>query len=247
MDPRVALLREFYRAMPMDRAKLETEEHGFGFLERLLAGGIELEYGELTLSGRLHKYKLARIPPAQMDEFLAGHVSRTCNVCLYFDARANETFCINLDNNHRVDNTAAIPEVEAAVRTLIRVYGELGCEPLVVASGRGYHIWGRADAPVDNQLLYRFMLRAAAAAAAELLSRGLDPQQAKFNFYPNPKINDVVSLRLFGSQHAKTGRFSSILTADGLLGEEASWAHFADYLQHRTVAAARLEAAAGNI
>ena len=34
MDPRVSLLREFYRGLPKDRAKLETQEHGFAYLEK---------------------------------------------------------------------------------------------------------------------------------------------------------------------------------------------------------------------
>jgi hypothetical protein len=141
MDPRVMLLKEFYRGLPQDRAKVETHEQGFAFLEMLLAGGVTLEYGELTLTRLLHKYKLGNIPEARMDELLCAHVEKRCNVCLYFDGEANDTFCFNLDNNHKADNTVLIPEMKAAVRALREHLAGLGCEPLTVASGRGYHLW----------------------------------------------------------------------------------------------------------
>ncbi len=118
MDPRVSLLKEFYRGLPRDRAKLETEEHGFAFVERLLTDGVTLEYGELTPFGLVHKYKLACIPERRMDDFLLAHVENVCNICLYFDVCANDTFCFNLDNNHQVNSSEIIPEMDLAVREL---------------------------------------------------------------------------------------------------------------------------------
>src|SRR5580658_10689155 len=164
MDRRIALLREFYGGLPKDRAKIETRGHGFAFLQEMLSDGVLLEYGELTLSGRLHKYKLANIPPHRMDGFLRSHVSKECNLCLYFGDQANNLFCFNLDNNHKTNNTVVIPEMEAAVRALRGHLTQLGCEPLVIASGRGFHLWCRLGAPVDNDLIYGFMLRSAAKA-----------------------------------------------------------------------------------
>jgi hypothetical protein len=243
VDPRVSLLKEFYRGLPKDRAKLETQEHGFAYLESLLSDGMALEYGELTLSGLLHKYKLRDIPERRMDEFLLSHVNQACNVCLYFGERTNDVFCFNLDNNHQVDNRAIIPEMELAVRVLAEKLRGLGCEPLVVASGRGYHLWGRLDGAVANERLYDFMLRSAVATAAELHRRGYDHHRVKFNFYPDPRTRDVVSLRLFGTRHAKNQVFSRILTPDGLLEEGASWEYFADYLKHKTIGVARFAAA----
>jgi hypothetical protein len=243
MDPRVSLLKEFYRGLPKDRAKLETQEHGFAFLEGLLSEGVVLEYGELTLSGLLHKYKLARIPERRMDEFLLSHVEKACNVCLYFDDRANETFCFNLDNNHKVNSSALIPEMELAVRLLEENLRGLGCEPLIVASGRGYHVWGRLAGAVPNERLYDFMLRSGVATVAALHGQGRDYHRVKFNFYPDPRIHDVVSLRLFGSLHSKNKVFSRVLAPDGLLDEAASWDYFADYLKNKTIAVARFNSA----
>jgi hypothetical protein len=243
MDPRVILLKEFYRGLPKDRAKIETEAHGFDFLSGLLTGGVELEYGELTLAGALHKYKLAGISESRMDDFLRAHVEKACNVCLYFDERANDLFCFNLDNNSRTDSSALIPETRAAVRILAERLRELGCEPLVVASGRGYHVWGRLEAPVPNDRLHGFMLRAAVAAAAGLHAEGLDRHRIKFNFYPDPRTHHVVSLRLFGSLHAKNKVFSRVMGPEGLLDEPESWERFAAHASDGTIPVGRFDAA----
>jgi hypothetical protein len=243
MDPRVSLLKEFYRGLPKDQAKLETTEHGFAFLEALLADGITLDYGELTLSGLLHKYKLAHIPERRMDELLHAHVEKRSNVCLYFDDAANDTFCFNLDNNHKVNNTAIIPEMDFAVRALRELLVGVGCEPLIVASGRGYHVWGRLTAAVENARLYQFLLRAAVKTLAQLHAAGHDHQKVKFNLYPDERLRGAVSLRLFGSEHTKNKVFSHVFTPSGLLDEAASWAYFEEHLHRRTLAIAQFDAA----
>jgi hypothetical protein len=243
VDSRITLLEEFYRGLPKDRAKVETQEHGFAFLDRLLADGATLEYGELTLAGLLHKYKLAGLPAARFQDLLCAHVAKTCNLCLYFGDRANELFCFNLDNNHKTGNTEVRPEMELAVRVLSERLRDLGCAPLVVASGRGFHLWGRLEAPVENARLYGFMLRCAVATAAALHGQGHDHHRIKFNFYPDPRSCAIVSLRLFGTEHAKNKVFSRVLTPHGLLDEAASWAHFADTVRAGPIAAATFDAA----
>jgi hypothetical protein len=247
VDPRVTLLKEFYRGLPKDRAKLETSERGFPFLDALLAGGERLEYGELTLSGLLHKYKLAGIPEARMDGFLLSHVEKACNVCLYFGDRANETFCFNMDNNFKQNSREMIPEMEMAVRLLAENLRHLGCEPLIVASGRGYHVWVRLDAPVANERLYKFMLHTAVSSWAGLHAQGRDYHRVKFNFYPDPRTQNVVSLRLFGSLHARDKVFSRVLAPEGLLDESASWEYFASHLRTKTFTVASFEAALAGI
>jgi hypothetical protein len=242
MDPRVTLLKEFYRGLPKDRAKIETEEHGFGFLERLLSGGVELEYGELTLSGLLHKYKVARIPEPRMDEFLLKHVEKAWNVCLYFDGRESDVFCFNLDNNNLTDNRAAIAEMDTAISVLRDSLRSAGCEPLILASGRGYHVWGRLERAVANERLHHFMLHYAVATAATIHGRGLNHHRVKFNFYPDPRTRNMVSIRLFGTVHAKNKVFSLVLGPGGLLDEAASWEHFADHLRTKTIAIGTFEA-----
>jgi hypothetical protein len=235
VDRRVAFLKTFYRGLPTDRVKLEVSAYGFDFLAQLERRGIELEYGELTLTELLHKYKLTRINETQMDELLGWHVAKLCNVCLYFDRQANPLFSFNLDNNHAHDGSRLIPEVQLAVRALVERLNELGCNPLVIASGRGYHVWCRLEAPIANDRLYALMLHTAAGSLLTLQQQGFDTNNMKFNLYPDVRIQDRVSLRLFGSEHAKNHVFSCILNGDTLLDEEASWTFFQHHVESKTV------------
>jgi hypothetical protein len=113
----------------------------------------------------------------------------------------------------------------------------LGCAPLVIASGRGYHIWCRLDRAVDNDRLYEFMRRIAVRTLATLHEGGHDHRKVKFNVYPDRRTRDTVSLRLFGSNHAKNRVFSRVLTPEGLLDEAQSWEYFENHLRLRTVSA----------
>jgi hypothetical protein len=243
MDPRVALLKEFYAGLPRDRIKLETYEHGFDYLGRLLQNGVTLEYGELTLTGLLHKYKLANVSEEAFDAFLLGHVEKRWNVCQYFDDRANRVFCFNLDNNHKTNNTELIPEMALAVQAMRETLVGVGCEPLIVASGRGYHIWCRMEQPIENQRLYNFMLRVAVLAMARIHGEGLDHSKVKINVYPDPRTRDTVSLRLFGSDHAKNKVFSQVLGPEGLLEDDGSWVAFERHLTQGTLTGAEFDAA----
>jgi hypothetical protein len=235
MVAKLKLLKEFYCGLPCDRAKIETYGYGFDFLAQLLSGGASMEYGELTLAGTLHKYKILNISQERLNQLLRAHIAKECNVCLYFDVNANNVFCFNLDNNHKTNNTIIIPEMDLAIRTIRGLLCEVGCEPLIIASGRGYHVWCRLNSAVDNALLHQFMIRIAAKTLAELHKAGFDYHAIKFNFYPDTRLNKIVSLRLFGSEHAKNKTFSFVYTPDGLLDETASWEYFSAYLQHKTI------------
>ena len=235
MDSKLELLKEFYRGLPTDRAKVETNGHGFDFLEAMLVGGVTLEYGEMHRSGELYKYKLSNLPAHKLDKLLESHIAKTCNVCLYFDDTANSIFCVNLDNNHKVDNTVLIPEMRLAVQLLRDHFIKLGCETLVIASGRGYHLWCRLATPFDNKQIHNFLLRSVAMTLAGIRKQGLDYNNIKANFYPDPRIRNTVSLRLFGSDHARNKVFSYILTPDGLLDEPASWTAFRNHLTQKTI------------
>ncbi|VBB06713.1 Hypothetical protein LUCI_1949 [Lucifera butyrica] len=234
MDTRVKLLKEFYSTMQTGKLKLESREYGFDFLDRLLSTGLLLEYGELA-SGLIHKYKLSNVSEEQLNYLLQEHVNKGCNVCLYFNEAANNTFCFNLDHNYKLSNTAPKPEIGIAAGLLTGYLEELDMKPLVTTSGRGYHFWTRLDEPVDNNQLYDFMLRMAARTLAGLHENGYDYNKIKLNMYPNNKIIHRSSLRLFGSEHVKNKIFSYIRTKTGIVNEEHSWQYFADYLINGTI------------
>jgi hypothetical protein len=243
MDPRVTLLREFSRGFVRDKAKIETEQFGFDYLEELLSGGSTLEYGELTDTRVLHKFKIVDIADSRMDALLQMHVMKECNLCRYFGAEKNDVLCFNMDNNHKTNNTTIIPEMSLALDALRECLQSLGCEPLIIASGRGYHVWVRLDEPLENRVLYNFMVRAAARAMLPLLTGGGDRRTIKFSFYPDINVNDVVSLRLFGSDHAKNNVFSRVLAQNALLDEADSWKYFEHFVRNRTTSSATFRSA----
>lgn len=231
MDRKLELLQAYYGSLPADRVKVETRRHGFAFVAELERAGASLEYGELTLTGLLHKYKLSGVTASLMETLLTWHLRGECNVCRYFGDEGNRLFCFNLDNNHKENNTAPIPEVTRGVQALQGFLEAHGCPPLVLASGRGYHLWCRLEASVPNERLHTFMIRMAAKTAARLQAEGLDHARLKMNLYPDRRARDVVSLRLFGSRHMKTGAFSRVLTQGVLLDEEPSWERFERHLR----------------
>jgi hypothetical protein len=243
MDPGVSLLKEFSRGFVAGKVKVETEQFGFAYLEQLLSDGATLEYGELTSTRLLHKYKIVDVPDHRMDELLQMHIMKECNVCRYFGTRKNDVFCFNMDNNYKTNNTVIIPEMGLALGALRKCLRDLGCEALTIASGRGYHVCLRLDEPAENKLLYNFMLHAAARALLPLRTGGYDHHTIKFSFYPDIKVNDVVSLRLFGSEHAKNKVFSHVLAPEGLLDETASWKYFEHFVRNKTISTAKFRAA----
>jgi hypothetical protein len=243
MDSRVELLRIFSRGFVAGTAKIETARHGLGFLDELLTGGARLEYGELTPLRLVHRYKVVDLPEDRMDDLMRAHVDKEYNVCRYFNPDANDTFCFNLDNNHRTQNTVVIPEMDRAIRALRECLCDAGCPPLIVASGRGFHAWCRLTETLDNERLYRFMLPAAAVALSAVHAAGHDHRNVKVNLYPHVQLKSAVSLRLFGSNHAKTGIFSHVWTVDGLLDEAASWQRFEDFVRRPQASPRDLDAA----
>jgi len=240
MDPRAELVKAFYAALPRDRLKLETCGHGFAFLDEMLATGMTLEYGERVLCSDVYKYKFANVPEWKMDDLLAAHVRKQCNVCLYFHHDANSLFCFNLDKSPKVSDIADIPEMTLAVGLLRDILTNAGCEPLVILSGKGYHLWCRLAAPAGNEELYNFMTRVMAKALYGLHQKGLDHNKINARFYPDSRTLDKISLRLFGSDHVKTKMFSRVLAPDGLLDEEASWHAFEKHLGAKAITGAFL-------
>ncbi|MFZ1056741.1 MAG: hypothetical protein WAN79_13800, partial [Opitutaceae bacterium] len=98
-----------------------------------------------------------------------------------------------------------------------------------------FHMWCRLEGPVDNDRQYEFMLRSAAKAVASVNRSGRDHNRIKVNLYPDRRIRDVVSLRLFGSEHAKNRVFSQVLSPGGLLDEKDSWTWFERHVKDGAV------------
>lgn len=234
MDPRRRLLMEFFNSMQKNKLKLEINRYGFDFLDKFSAAGIILEYGQLT-PYLIHRYRFVNVPEQWLEELLQWHLDKQCNICLYFNETANNVCCFNLDNIYRGINTPLIPEIEFSVNILSEYLAELGMEPLVVISGRGYHLWCRFAAVIDNRQLFDFMIRMQARTLAALNKNKYDYHKIKINIYPNSQIANLGSLRLFGSEHIRCKIFSYVRTPTGMLDEAGSWQRFTDYLENRTI------------
>ncbi len=182
-----------------------------------------------------------------MTALLQAHLAKEWNVCRYFGPEENDVFCFNLDNNHKTNNTELIPELAAAVRNLERILRDAGIAPLIVASGRGYHAWCRLERPLGNERLHGFMRSAAVRSLLPFQGTELDYRRVKYNFYPDPRSHDVVSLRLFGSEHAKNKVFSHVLSDGRLMDEADSWSAFERFMAHGSLSESAFESACSQL
>lgn len=223
--------------MQNDKAKLETKKHGFEFLEELCRTGVTVDYGELT-ANLVNKYRVTSIEPEAMEQLLLNHINQKDNLCLYFGSESSSLFCLNLDNNYTNETCAIIPEMKPALAFLREHFHSFGIVPLIIESGRGYHLWCRVDSPVANERLHEFLLRISAFTMASLHDSGINHNNIKFTIYPDPRTVNHASLRLFGSKQIRTERFSFVTYENHQLDEADSWKEFERYLTAETISIA---------
>lgn len=237
----VEFLAAFYSTILRNRVKIETKHYGFNFIKSLTADDTILDYIQLG-NHLIHKYRLLNISESHYNALLQGHIHQDHNLCLYFDEIANNTLCFNLDHNFKSKSTEVIPEMRLIVNDLQQHLEYYGMESVCIESGRGYHVWCRFEKPIANQLLYEFMIQMAAKTLASVHFSNHDYHTIKFNFGPNPKVVNLVSLRIFGSRHVKTGSFTYVHTKDDILNEKKSWKYFRDYMLNNTIPEKRFTA-----
>jgi hypothetical protein len=211
--------------------KLELKEWGFDFLDTLTKGAT-LDYGELT--NYIPKYRLSNMHPKVFNYLLLQHIKKNCNVCLYFDRTANNAFAFNIDNNQKHNKDECTEEVKATVQILTHILNDVGIEPLVYASGRGYHIWVRLDEKIDNATINGFMTSVCAWTDVVLHRNNLDYNKVSVGMYPHKDEGQTHSLRIFGSNHIRRKTFSHVCTPE-VLDEDASWNYFWDYCINKVI------------
>ncbi|MEG6584189.1 hypothetical protein [Dendrosporobacter sp. 1207_IL3150] len=234
------VLKDFYSSMDFSTMKLEVKDYGFDFLETMEKAGIIVEYVELK--GLIHKYKLKNIKPVYQKYLLEQHIEQSGNVCGYYHKTHNNVFSFNLDNSHNENNTELTIEMRTAVQVIRKYLNEVGIEPLIINSGRGYHIHTRLDKPVSNEKIQKFMISVTARTQVTIKDLGMDVAKVIFNNYPG-KDTRIGSLRLFGSDHIKNQVFSHVCTKQGVLNERDSWIYFADYINKHTITEEQLDKA----
>lgn len=230
MEAKAELLKAFYPTADRTQAKLETAEHGPGFLRELQSMST-LRYGE-WIEGTF-KYRLEGISPAGFDVLLRRHLESSLNLCVYFHPRANAMFCLNLDRFQKSGEN-----LRELAKILLALLRRLEIEPLVLQSGHGYHFWCRLAAPAENARLQEFLHAVTELSVFQAVAAGVSIARLQFICYPRPRVDDI-SIRLFGCRHTVSGLFSRVVASldggDLLLGEEESWAAFARYREMCTV------------
>lgn len=222
---RANLLRQFYSSMDKTKAKIEVFSWGWKFLNTMLMTGITLDYGEYT--NGIPKYRFSNVNSQATDIFLYSHIKQCCNLCGYFDDKANSICAFNIDT----DTKELLAIVEKAAFILAHNLNVLGIEPLVLKSGRGFHVWCRFEKPIENMKLKSFLLFHQIIISKQLYGFN---NLINFSMYPNAVENHTHSLRLFGTKHIRTELFNSVWDGHSILDEEKSWLYFERYIQRPT-------------
>lgn len=236
---KVDLLKEFYSTMRRDMLKWEVKQWGIDWLEMIEKSGAKIEYGELT--NGIPKYKITNIPGKYFDYMLKTHTEQDANVCIYYNNKENTVLSFNLDDNNKKGNEI-LNELKAAVCIITEYLKILDIEPLVIVSGRGYHIILRFSHPIDNDKLSDFILLIEIWNKLIFKETNHDINKINVCSYPNKFDNTTHSLRLFGSKHIKNQVFSYVCSPKlGVLGEKESWEYFEYYMNHKTISLKHFE------
>lgn len=226
---KITLLREFYRDMQWNMCKLETTDYGWKAIKAIEGMDANVDYVEFT--SLIHKYRLSNVNNWLMEYFLQKHIEQKCNICMYYGEKENSLISFNLDTKIR-DAKKITHEVKGMCNAIVSCLNKLDIEPLVIVSGRGYHIHCRLEKPVDNNTLLHFMIIIELWARETLKNNNISDDMVNVSKYPHREGNTCVSLRMFGSKHIKKEIFSHICTHATVLSEEDSWNYFKDYLDN---------------
>lgn len=226
MDSKKRLLNAYYSTIDRSRFKVETR----GFVPELLDA--EATHGAFTygeFKNGIFKYCFSGAAPALFDWCLESHLRAELNICCYLNPQENSIFAFNLDSYEKLDAVDNTPEIRSFAEIVSDILVKLCLRPMIIRSGHGYHFWCRLAEPVANSKLQSFMDAVVAVATFELIARRIEIGKLQCICYPRVNTRDV-SIRLFGSRHTVTGRFSGIVKNAGenetILDEEQSWQFF---------------------
>jgi len=235
MDDKVRLLKQFYASMDVTQIKLEVRDYGFSFMN-VLSRSCTIDYSEL--SRLVHKYRLSNVPLWIYDYLLKQHIEGNGNVCGYFHREANNVFCFNLDNSAKTDTDSITDEMQTTLWKLKMNLEALEIRPLIVQSGRGFHVWCRISAMIPNEELSHFMCSMVLRVQDFVKFSKLDNTKVNIGMYPNRNNEQQTnSLRLIGSTHVRTKAFSRIICGDDLhlLPDADFWKYLESHMYWNTV------------
>jgi hypothetical protein len=220
---RIELLKVFYRSMDLSLVKWETCMRGWDYIKEL-EQNCTIDY--IQGVDDVTKYRLSDIPSKYMHWLLDLHVRSGGNVCGYFDMYNNNCFAFNLDVDKDEDRWQADKARDIIVYTLIEI---ANLKPIIIKSGRGYHIWVSLLELVPNKAIHDlFDLVMIRIPSDELTAL----QIHKYPFFKESKRN---SLRLFGSKHVRTDEFSGVMQpySNKVLSVDQSWMYINNYVKNR--------------
>ncbi|WP_312423115.1 hypothetical protein [Anaerospora hongkongensis] len=246
MDDKVKRLKQFYASMDFSMMKLEIKDYDWEFID-LIEKTCTIDYVELK--SKVHKYRLRNMPQPIFDYLIKMHIEQAGNVCGYFDKTANNVCCFNLDSKAKDDADALTMEMHTTLYVLRDCLREIGIEPLITQSGKGFHVWVRMCGRVPNEELQRFMMETQIRVRSILtFYSDINYKLVQFSCYPSGKEENRNSLRLFGSTHARNKKFSNVIygedTEFNVLTEEQSWNHLAWHMFYHALSVEKFREAA---
>lgn len=242
MNERSLALNKFCHNFDTTQIKIETKLSGLEFLAKLTSQAT-LDYVEFKKN--IHKYRLSQIPPTLFTDLIEKHINCRLNLCVYFAKQRSNKLALNFDQakRHTVD-----VKISALIATSL--LSQLDLSPLLIYSGRGYHLWCTFNRDIANEDLVRFLQNIKSIIAYEVKIRGGNPENVNLTCYPGIDTGKN-SLRLFGSNHVKTGRFSSIVTQiavdDVMLNANDSWNYFTNYINTKVTLTNTFDKAAAQL
>ncbi len=245
MDSKKQLLNAFYSTIDKSQFKIETKEYLPELLDSRKTDAV-FQYGEFK--NGIFKYRFSNSDAKFFDQCLEDHLSARSNLCCYLDPNANNLFVFNLDTFEKLGEVDRCAELKAFATALSDILFRLGLRPLILRSGHGYHFWCRLAAPVENHRLRALMDAVVEVAVLRLTAARIDLGKLQCICYPRVNTNDV-SIRLFGSRHAVTGRFCGVVEKIGenraILGDAESWLCFEQFMNRTSLDSSQFARALG--
>jgi len=230
----------------------------------------EMTYGGLFEARHKKQYAqiLMNINPETFDKVIDLHITGELNACLYHNFKENQNVCFNIDGN---DLNTILGYQDKKIKEgvivwmiyLREILQGIGLPHICIKTGNGYHIWFRFSELIDNETLYRFHTMIDEAMSSYIATKDYFSGGKVFpmifpegnllhiiRYYPLQSILDTQSLkmnlecnsiRLFGTKHCNTGKFTNHLAVDNeFFNEEESWKYWNYYQKYLSIPKSKL-------
>ena len=222
---KLELLKQYFESVSRSVIKYETiQNYGFDFLNTIKDN---IVYTELLKN--ISKYKLQNLTEEQFDTYLMKHIEKQDNVCAYFNTKANNVFIFNIDEEKK-------GLANATAKYMYNFLVLAGIEPMMLKSGRGWHLWCRLTQRVPNAIIADYMIQIILITTLWLKFEGYDEKKVNISRYPMYPEKQSNSLRFPMSYHVRTKEFSNVShPIRGELSEEESWDFLKEHMETKSL------------